>query len=134
MLRMRVLIHRPMQALWILLFHALAWLWWSFFDGSCFGHALSNVCQYATTYEKVAQGLSYAFIKTAQTNIKNGLPSQRSLGRGDLHAIKFAWILVWSPKKWIHLWKQGMKTLSYVVFVNFMGCWNGKDLISKYLI
>jgi hypothetical protein len=34
------------------------------FDGSCFGHALSKVCQYATFDEKVAHGLSYASIKS----------------------------------------------------------------------
>jgi len=39
------------------------------FDGSCFGHVLSKVCHYAITNEKVAQGLSYASIKTTQANI-----------------------------------------------------------------
>jgi hypothetical protein len=40
------------------------------FDGSCFGHALSKVCQYATINEKVAHGLSYAFINIAYVDIQ----------------------------------------------------------------
>jgi hypothetical protein len=39
------------------------------FDGSCFGHVLSKVCQYATIDEKVAHGLSYASINIAQAHI-----------------------------------------------------------------
>jgi hypothetical protein len=39
------------------------------FDGSCFGHTLSKVYHYAITNEKVAQELSYAFIKITQMNI-----------------------------------------------------------------
>jgi hypothetical protein len=39
------------------------------FVGSCFGHALSKVCHYPITNEKVAQGLSYASIKTTPGNI-----------------------------------------------------------------
>jgi hypothetical protein len=40
------------------------------FDGSCLGHALSKVCQYAIIDEKVAINLSSAFIKVAQSKIR----------------------------------------------------------------
>jgi len=32
------------------------------FRGSCLGHALSKVCQYATIHDKVCIGLSYAWV------------------------------------------------------------------------
>jgi hypothetical protein len=40
------------------------------FDGSCLGHALSKVCQYATIDEKVVVSLSFAFIKVVQSKIQ----------------------------------------------------------------
>jgi hypothetical protein len=40
------------------------------FDGSCFGHALSKVCQYAMINEKVDISLSFAFIKIIQFAIQ----------------------------------------------------------------
>jgi hypothetical protein len=43
------------------------------FDGSCFGHALSKLCNYATTYGKMFINLNYAFIKVAQSAVKNVL-------------------------------------------------------------
>jgi hypothetical protein len=36
------------------------------FDGSCFEHALSKVCQYVTIYDKVVSGFKYASMKLAQ--------------------------------------------------------------------
>jgi hypothetical protein len=36
------------------------------FDGLCLGHALSNVCEYATTNEKVFPSLNYASIKASK--------------------------------------------------------------------
>jgi hypothetical protein len=44
MLRTRVLIYKPMQTLWTMLFCVLVWHMMEPFDGSCFGHALSKVC------------------------------------------------------------------------------------------
>jgi hypothetical protein len=35
------------------------------FQGTCFGHAFSKVCQYAITNEKVHMGLKYVSIKFA---------------------------------------------------------------------
>jgi hypothetical protein len=40
------------------------------FDSFYYGHALSKVCQYATSYDKVVHGLHYPSIKYAQANIQ----------------------------------------------------------------
>jgi hypothetical protein len=40
------------------------------FDGSCYWHALSKVCQYASSNEKVAHRLHYALIKSTLVNIQ----------------------------------------------------------------
>ena len=40
------------------------------FEGSCFGHALSKACQYASTDEKVSASLQPMFIKGAQASIQ----------------------------------------------------------------
>jgi hypothetical protein len=34
------------------------------YQGTCFGHAFSKACQYATMDEKVYKNLTYIFIKT----------------------------------------------------------------------
>jgi hypothetical protein len=34
------------------------------FQGTCFGHAFSKVCHYATTNDKVCKNLKYVFIKS----------------------------------------------------------------------
>ncbi len=39
------------------------------FLGTCFDHAFSKVCQYATTYEKNYKGLRYLSIKAAQGDL-----------------------------------------------------------------
>jgi hypothetical protein len=39
------------------------------FDGTCFKHALSKVCQYAIANEKVSTGLPLASIKAAQSSL-----------------------------------------------------------------
>jgi hypothetical protein len=36
------------------------------FQGTCFGHAFSKVCQYATIEEKVYKDLQYMLIKFAR--------------------------------------------------------------------
>ncbi len=49
------------------------------FDRLCFGHALSNVCQFSTTNKKVTHRLFYTSIMIAQVNIQKSLPGQRNL-------------------------------------------------------
>jgi hypothetical protein len=39
------------------------------FDRLCFGHALSNVCEFSTTNKEVTHRLFYASIMIAQVNI-----------------------------------------------------------------
>jgi hypothetical protein len=39
------------------------------FQGSCFGHAFSKACLYASKNEKVCKGLKYEFIKTTQYDL-----------------------------------------------------------------
>jgi hypothetical protein len=52
------------------------------FDGSCLGHALSKVCQYATTNDKMCIGLSYAFIKDVQGAIQKCITWLKKSGKG----------------------------------------------------
>ncbi len=40
------------------------------FQGTCFDHAFSKVCQYATTYEKNYKGLRYLSIEVAQGDLQ----------------------------------------------------------------
>jgi hypothetical protein len=54
------------------------------FNGSCFGHALSKVCHYAIIDEEVAQGLSYASIKTTKVDIKECITWLKKCGKGKL--------------------------------------------------
>jgi len=39
-------------------------------QGTCFNHAFSKVCQYATTHEKNYKGLRYLSIKAAQRHLQ----------------------------------------------------------------
>jgi hypothetical protein len=39
------------------------------FQGTCFGHAFSKACQYATIEEKVCKDLQYVSIKFAQGDL-----------------------------------------------------------------
>ncbi len=39
------------------------------FQSTCFGHAFSKACQYATTEEKVCKDLQYVLIKFAQKDL-----------------------------------------------------------------
>jgi hypothetical protein len=87
MLRMKVIIYRPMQALWIMLFCVLAWLWWSFLMGRVLGMPYqTKVCQYATTNEKVSHGLSYASISTVEVDIQKCITWPKKFGKG-----RFTW-------------------------------------------
>jgi hypothetical protein len=52
------------------------------FDGYCFGHALSKVCQYVTSKE-VARGLSYASIKSTQVDIQKCITWLKKLSKGQ---------------------------------------------------
>jgi hypothetical protein len=40
------------------------------FQGTCFDHAFSKICQYATTYEKNYKWLKYLSIKVAQGDLQ----------------------------------------------------------------
>jgi hypothetical protein len=52
------------------------------FDGSCFEHELSKVCQYVTIYNKVASGFKYASKKSAQFYIKKCITWPKKFGKG----------------------------------------------------
>jgi hypothetical protein len=52
------------------------------FDGSCLGHALSKVCEYAITNDKMCIGLSYAFIKDVQGAIQKCITWPKKSGKG----------------------------------------------------
>ncbi len=40
------------------------------FQGTCFGHVFSKVCQYATTNDKICKKLKYVFIKSTQAYLQ----------------------------------------------------------------
>ncbi len=40
------------------------------FQGTCFVHVFSKVCQYVTTNHKACKNLKYAFIKSTQTYLQ----------------------------------------------------------------
>jgi hypothetical protein len=53
------------------------------FDGYCFGHMLSKVCQYVTSDKKVACGLLYAFIKISQVNVPKCITWPKKSDKGS---------------------------------------------------
>jgi hypothetical protein len=53
------------------------------FDGYCFGHALSKVCQYVTSDEKVAHGLLYASIKSTQVDVQKHITWPKKSDKGQ---------------------------------------------------
>jgi hypothetical protein len=60
------------------------------FDGTSFEHALSKVCQYATTYDKMSIGLLSIPIKVVQTSIQKCIPQNKNQTRANKHGTKFA--------------------------------------------
>jgi hypothetical protein len=40
------------------------------YKGTCFGHAMSKACQYATNYEKVSMGLKNVNVKEAYNGLQ----------------------------------------------------------------
>jgi hypothetical protein len=57
------------------------------FDGWCFWHDLSKVCEYTTTYEKVAHGLGI-HNDSSSSYLKMYLLGHISLGKGGKHGKK----------------------------------------------
>jgi hypothetical protein len=60
------------------------------FDGTCFGHALSNVCEYVIIDKKMCIGQCFAFIKVVQSSIQKVLFGPKSKARASKHGTKFA--------------------------------------------
>jgi len=52
------------------------------FQGTCFGHAFSKVCQYVITKEKVCKDLQYVLIKFAQGNLQKCIIWPIFFGKG----------------------------------------------------
>jgi hypothetical protein len=52
------------------------------FHGFHFGHALSKVCQYVITNDKMVHRLNYTFIKAMQINIQKCITWFKILGKG----------------------------------------------------
>jgi len=52
------------------------------FDGHCFGHTLSKVCQHAIFNDKVARMLQYASIKPTQANIQKYITWLKKSNKG----------------------------------------------------
>jgi hypothetical protein len=52
------------------------------FGGTCLGHALSKICQYTTTYDKVSIDLLFALIKVAQTFIQKCITQTKKSNKG----------------------------------------------------
>jgi hypothetical protein len=73
------------------------------FDGSCLGHALSKVCQYAIIDDKMCIGLSYAFIKDVQGAIQKCITWLKKSRKGRQAWDKTYIDLKLRPKKLTHL-------------------------------
>jgi hypothetical protein len=58
------------------------------FDGTCFGHAHSKVCEHVIIGEKMCIGECFAFIKVFHP--KNVLFGPKSKARAGKHGTKFA--------------------------------------------
>jgi hypothetical protein len=52
------------------------------FQGTCFGHAFSKACQYATTKEKNCKDLQYMLIKFSQGNLQKCITWSKKIGNG----------------------------------------------------
>ena len=53
------------------------------FEGVCFGHAMNKACQYATTDDKVWEGLQPASIKSAQSAIRACIAWPKNSGKAS---------------------------------------------------
>ncbi len=52
------------------------------FPGTCFGHAFSKACQYATIEEKICKNLRYVLIKSAQRNLQKKMTWPKKSRKG----------------------------------------------------
>ncbi len=52
------------------------------FGGTCLRHALSKICQYATTYDKLNINILFAPIKVAQTSIPKCILQTKKSNKG----------------------------------------------------
>ncbi len=50
------------------------------FQGTCFAHAFSTACQYATIEEKVCKDLQYMLIKFAQRDLQKCITLSKKFG------------------------------------------------------
>ena len=54
------------------------------FEGTCFGHAMSKACQYATTDDKVARGMKAVSIKYAQVAVQKCITWPKELEKNGI--------------------------------------------------
>lgn len=64
------------------------------FNGSCYRHVLSKVCQYANFDEKVAHRLHYVLIKSTHNNIQKCITCSKNPAEGGRHGKRHVLILV----------------------------------------
>ncbi len=60
----------------------MCWVWKNVFQGTCFNHAFSKACQYATKDEKVCKGLKFLFVKVVQLDLQKCIILPKTLGKG----------------------------------------------------
>lgn len=106
MSKMKGLICKLVWWLIIQLCHVVALSWINHFIALCFKHALSKVCKYAISNDKVAHMLCYASIKSTYSNIQKCITWPIFLTKGNWHGKKYVWNLVWTPTNWICWWRQ----------------------------
>lgn len=66
------------------------------FDGFCLGHALSKVCWYVTSNDKVFIGLPYTSVNVVQGAIQKYITCSKILEKESKHGAKLTLSLNWS--------------------------------------
>ncbi len=52
------------------------------YEGTCFGHVMSNACEYVTNDDKVFVGLEHVNVKDAQASLLKAITLIKKFGRG----------------------------------------------------
>ncbi len=76
------------------------------FQGTCFAHAFSTACQYATIEEKVCKDLQYMLIKFAQRDLQKCITLSKKFGNDRQEWEKACVNSGFPLKNWILQWRQ----------------------------
>jgi hypothetical protein len=96
------------------------------FQGTCFGHTMSKVCQYGTMDDKVSIGLHEVSIKLGQNDVQIALHGPRSLGNAAKSGQRL--VLIWFvTMKIVHPYQNILFHFIFIMnFVKFSTCYKNK--------